>query len=35
MRPFDWRTLLLQRRIHFIERGPNVKRGEINIRCPW
>lgn len=35
MRVFDWRALLARERVAFIERGPNVKRGEINIRCPW
>jgi len=30
-----WRDLLTEKRIPFIERGPNVKRGEINIRCPF
>lgn len=32
---FDWQRFLTQRRIEFVERGPNVARGEINIRCPW
>lgn len=35
MRAFDWLALLQRRRIHYIERGANVKRGEINIQCPW
>lgn len=35
MRPLDWRGLLTQHGVRFIERGPNVKRGEINIRCPF
>ena len=36
MRPLvDWRRLLQDEGIPFIERGPNVKRGEINIRCPF
>ena len=35
MRPFDWRPVLSEHRVPFIERGPNVKRGELNIRCPW
>lgn len=30
----DWRALLVQEGIPFIERGPNVSRGEINIQCP-
>jgi hypothetical protein len=35
MRPLDWRGLLDEHRIPFIERGANVKRGEVNIRCPF
>ena len=36
MRPLiDWPVLLRERHIQFIERGPNVKRGAINIRCPF
>lgn len=35
MRPFDWMPLLRRHHIHYIERGANVKRGEVNIRCPW
>lgn len=34
-RAFDWRGLFTEHSIHFIERGPNVKRGEINIQCPF
>jgi len=34
VRIFDWPDLLRREGIPFIERGPNVKRGEINIRCP-
>lgn len=35
MRPsVDWRRLLTDEGVPFIERGPNVKRGEINIKCP-
>lgn len=34
MRPIDWRSVLTEHRVPFIERGPNVKRGEINVRCP-
>lgn len=30
----DWRRLLTDEGIPFIERGPNVSRGEINIKCP-
>lgn len=35
MRAFDWRPLLDAQRVAYIERGANVKRGELNIRCPW
>lgn len=35
MRAFDWRDLLSRQGVAFIERGPNVKRGELNIRCPF
>ncbi len=35
MRPFNWPDLLRQEGIAFVERGANVKRGEINIRCPF
>lgn len=36
MRPLiDWRDLLTRESIPFIERGANVKRGEINIKCPF
>lgn len=35
MRVFDWQRLLDEQRIEYITRGPNVKRGEINIRCPF
>lgn len=35
MRPFNWPDLLRQEGIAFIERGPNVKRGELNIKCPF
>lgn len=35
MRPIDWRGLLDEHRIPYIERGANVKRGEVNIRCPF
>lgn len=35
MRAFDWRRCLSEQRVPFIEKGPNVKRGEINIRCPF
>lgn len=35
MRVLDWRTLLDKQRVPYIERGANVKRGELNIQCPW
>lgn len=35
MRTFDWERLLNEQRIEYVTRGPNVKRGEINIRCPF
>jgi hypothetical protein len=35
VRAFDWPKLLQQQGIPYIERGANVKRGEINIRCPF
>lgn len=31
----DWERLLQENKIPFIESGPNVKRGEISIRCPF
>lgn len=35
MRPLDWRRLLDEHRITYIERGANVSRGELNIACPF
>lgn len=35
MRAFDWRRLLTEQRIPFIESGANVKRGELAIQCPF
>lgn len=35
MRVVDWRRVLTENRIPFIERGANVSRGEINIKCPY
>lgn len=35
MRRIDWRALLVERSVPFVERGANVKRGELNIRCPF
>ena len=34
-RAIEWRRLLADEGVPFIERGANVKRGEINIRCPF
>jgi len=34
MRAFDWPQFLQKQGIPYIERGANVKRGEINIKCP-
>lgn len=31
----DWREFLREHRITFITSGPNVKRGELNIKCPF
>lgn len=33
--PVDWRQLLTRLGVPFVERGPNVKRGEVNVRCPF
>jgi hypothetical protein len=30
----DWRRFLEENNIHFVDRGPNTKRGEISIQCP-
>lgn len=35
MRVFDWERLLSEQRIAFVTSGANVKRGELNIRCPF
>ncbi len=35
MRAFDWKALFIQHRIPYIESGANVKRGELNCKCPW
>ena len=35
MRAFDWKSLFSKHRVPYIDRGANVKRDEINIRCPW
>ena len=34
-KPLDWRGLLTEHGVRFVERGANVKRGEINIQCPF
>lgn len=34
-RIFDWLDLVERQGIDHIDRGPNVKRGEINIKCPF
>lgn len=30
----DWRRFLEENNIHFVDRGPNTKRGEVSIHCP-
>ncbi len=35
MRPIDWKRLLTEQRIPYIETGANVKRGEVAIQCPF
>lgn len=35
MRALSWERVLAEHRVPFITAGPNVKRGEINIRCPF
>lgn len=35
MRHISWADVLRDNRIPFIERGANVSRGELNIRCPF
>lgn len=32
---FDWIQFLRSRGIEYVERGPNVARGNVNIHCPW
>jgi len=34
-RVFRWRELFDEHHVRYIERGANVKRGEINIKCPF
>lgn len=31
----EWVELLEEYGINFVSRGPNTKRGEISVRCPW
>lgn len=31
----QWERFLQENRIDYVTSGPNVKRGEMNIRCPW
>jgi hypothetical protein len=35
MRPIDWGRLLREHRVPYAESGPNVKRGELAIKCPF
>ncbi len=35
MRAIDWKRLLTEQRIPYIESGANVKRGELAIQCPF
>lgn len=35
MRPLEWERVLSEHRIPYVSRGPNVKRGEVNIACPF
>lgn len=35
MNRVDWPALLEERGVPFVTRGPNVKRGELNVRCPF
>lgn len=32
---FDWEAFLSSRRIEYFDAGPNVARGNVNVRCPW
>jgi len=34
-RVIDWRDVLSRHRVEFVERGANVRRGELNIQCPF
>jgi hypothetical protein len=31
----DWQGFLADNNIHFVTSGPNTKRGEVSVRCPW
>jgi len=31
----NWETFLTNHNIEFVEYGPNVKQGNINVKCPW
>ena len=33
--PMDWVRLLEDSRIEYVTRGPNTKRGEVSVRCPF
>lgn len=35
MRPIDWAGVLREHRVPYVESGPNVKRGELAIKCPF
>lgn len=35
MKPFDWERLLKEQHVPYVESGPNVKRGEYAIQCPF
>lgn len=31
----DWTALLEDHNIHYVSRGPNTRRGEVSVKCPW
>lgn len=33
--PMNWEHFLNDYRINFVTRGPNTRRGEVSIKCPW
>lgn len=33
--PTDWRSVLNHLRVDWVERGPNSRRGNINVKCPF